>query len=61
MSSSKTNRFVQVLPKELDFGDVGLNEQAHNMSFIDLKLSLFPMLMLHNSQHKIFEEVKVHE
>ena len=49
------DRVVQLLPNALNFEDVRLNKQDHKLMFIDIKLSIFPIFMLHNIQHKIIE------
>ena len=38
-----------------------MNVKAHNLSFIELNMSILPIFMLHNIQQKAAEEIKIHE
>ena len=49
-STSLMGWVVELLPKDLKFGNIGLNEKAHNLSFIDLNLLIMPLLTLSNIQ-----------
>ena len=61
MQTSQHHHKVQVLPKEIELGTSNLNNMEWDIAYVEVDLSMLPMILLHNIQQAAVEEIKAWE